>query len=148
MKTYPQQVTYFERLHQCHRGIPHLQDQVKLQLLTSEDRYCIRRKERMQNCIHPNIISHFWSSRDNTRIQTCPCLACHLNKGQDKQPKSLAKDQGADSFFFFFFEVFKCQDIIKLPEGFSKAIRNPSSENLLVLLKIPYGIKLTASFDI
>lgn len=101
----------------------------------------------MQSCIHPSIISPFWSSRDSTQTSRYPlhCLARHLNKGQDKQTESLAKDQKAD---FFFCWVFKCQDIIKFPEGFSKAIRNLSSESPLVLLKIPYGIKLTASFDI
>lgn len=48
----------------------------------------------------------------------------------------------------FFSEVFKCHYIIKLSEGFSRAIRNSSSESSLVLLKILYGTKLTASLDI
>lgn len=95
------------------------------------------------------------SSRDDAPTQTRPnplrCLPRHFKKGQDKQMRSLARDQGTDFFsffflFFFFFEIFKYHDIIKLPEGFSKAIRSPGSDSPWVLLTIPRGG--IRSFDI
>lgn len=114
---------------------------MKLQLAATGDRNCIRKKKNLSKAAFFPISSHTLEQQRQYQMQTCPCPLHRPGSsqtGQDKQMNSLAKDHRAD---FFFFKILKSQDTIKVPEGFPKAIRSPSSVSSLVLLEILYSSK-------